>query len=83
MSAITLAEHKLLPDSLVRFGIKKLLKQRLQDEYANDPEQQNQHYQQLLENLRQSPIAIEKPVPPMPSITKSQRHFISLPWENI
>ena len=59
MSTITLAEHHLLPDSLVRFGIKKLLKQRLQDEYANDPEQQNQHYQQLLENLSQSPIAIE------------------------
>ena len=59
MSAITLAEHKLLPDSLVRFGIKKLLKQRLQDESANDPEQRNKRYQQLLENLRQSPIAIE------------------------
>ena len=59
MNAITLAEHKLLPDSLVRFGIKRLLKKRLQDEYANDPEQRNQRYQQLLENLRQSPIAIE------------------------
>ena len=44
MSAITLAEYKLLPDSLVRFGIKKLLKQRLQDEYANDPEHQRQRY---------------------------------------
>ncbi|MFI3221469.1 MAG: hypothetical protein QX191_00375, partial [Methylococcaceae bacterium] len=59
MSAITLAERNLLPDSLVRFGIKKLLKQRLQDEYANDPEHQSQRYQKLLENLRQSPIAIE------------------------
>ena len=45
MSTITLAEHSLLPDSLVRFGIKKLLKQRLQDEFANDAEQQNQRYQ--------------------------------------
>ena len=59
MSTITLAEHHLLPDSLVRFGIKKLLKQRLQDESANDPEQREKRYQQLLENLRQSPIAIE------------------------
>ena len=59
MDIITLAEHKLLPDGLVRFGIKKLLKQRLQDEYANDPEQRNQRYQQLQKNLRQSPIAIE------------------------
>jgi cyclopropane-fatty-acyl-phospholipid synthase len=59
MSAISLAEHQLLPDKLIRFGIKRLLKQRLQDEYANDPEQRNQRYQQLLETLRQSPIAIE------------------------
>lgn len=59
MSAITLAELNLLPDNLVRFGIRKLLKQRLQDEYVNDPEHQDQRYQELLENLRQSPIAIE------------------------
>ena len=59
MSTIILAEHHLLPDSLVRFGIKKLLKQRLQDESANDPEQREKRHQQLLENLRQSPIAIE------------------------
>lgn len=59
MSLISLAERKLLPDKLIRFGIKRLLKQRLHDEYANDPEQRNLRYQQLLENLRQSPIAIE------------------------
>jgi len=47
-----------LPDSLVRFGIKKLLKKRLQDESANDPEQKEKRYQRLLENLRQSAIAI-------------------------
>lgn len=59
MSAITLAEQGLLPDGLVRFGIRKLLKQRLQDEFANDVEQQNQRYRTLLEQLRHSPIAIE------------------------
>ncbi|MFA5920200.1 MAG: hypothetical protein WC856_02775 [Methylococcaceae bacterium] len=31
----------------------------MQHESANDPDQQNQRYQLLLENLRQSPIAIE------------------------
>ena len=46
-----MAEHKLLPDSVVRFGIKKLLKQRLQDESVDDPEQRDKRYQQLLENL--------------------------------
>ncbi|MEY3289874.1 MAG: hypothetical protein RLZZ419_2116, partial [Pseudomonadota bacterium] len=59
MSLISLAERKLLPDKLIRFGIKRLLKQRLHDEYANDSEQRNLRYQQLLQNLRQSPIAIE------------------------
>jgi cyclopropane-fatty-acyl-phospholipid synthase len=58
-SAITLAEHKLLPDFIIRFGIRNLLKQRLLDECANDIEQQNARQQMLLDNLRQSPIAIE------------------------
>jgi cyclopropane-fatty-acyl-phospholipid synthase len=58
-SAITLAEQKLLPDFMIRIGIRNLLKQRLLDECANDVEQQNSRMQKLLENLRQSPIAIE------------------------
>jgi cyclopropane-fatty-acyl-phospholipid synthase len=58
-SAITLAEQKLLPDFIVRYGIRKLLKQRLLDECANDVELQNTRQQKLLANLRQSPIAIE------------------------
>lgn len=58
-SAITLAEQKLLPDFIIRIGIRNLLKQRLLDECANDVEQQNSRMQKLLENLRQSPIAIE------------------------
>lgn len=59
MNAITLAERGLLPDSLIRFGIRRLLKKRLQREYAGDPEKRRQGYQTLLESLRQSPIAIE------------------------
>lgn len=59
MRLLTLAEQQLLPDGLVRFGIRQLLKQRLQDEFANDVEQQSQRYQTLLDSLRQSPIAIE------------------------
>jgi cyclopropane-fatty-acyl-phospholipid synthase len=58
-NAITLAEQKLLPDFIIRFGIRNLLKQRLLDECANDIEQQNTRQQKLLNNLRQSPIAIE------------------------
>lgn len=58
-SAITLAEQKLLPDFIVRYGIRNLLKQRLLDEYANDVERQNARQQKLLANLHHSPIAIE------------------------
>ena len=59
MQAITFAERKLLPDSLIRFGIRNLLKQRLLEEFAGDAEQQNVRYRALLSSLRQSPIAIE------------------------
>ncbi|MEQ1635504.1 MAG: cyclopropane-fatty-acyl-phospholipid synthase family protein [Methylococcales bacterium] len=59
MSLINLAERSVLPDILVRFGIRQLLKQRLKDEFAGDVEQQSQRYQALLDSLRQSPIAIE------------------------
>ena len=59
MHAITFAERKLLPDSLIRLGIRQLLKQRLQDEYADDAELQNSRYRALLHSLRSSPIAVE------------------------
>jgi len=56
---IELAEQGKLPDSLVRYGIRRLCKQRLKDELIDHPEQQQQRYQKLIEELRQSPIAIE------------------------
>jgi len=56
---IKLAEQGKLPDSLVRYGIRRLCKQRLKDELIDNPEQQQQRFQQLIETLRQSPIAIE------------------------
>lgn len=52
------AESGKLPDSLIRFGIRRLCRQRLINEYINDPEQQQARYQQLIEELRLSPIAI-------------------------
>ena len=59
MKIITLAEHNILPDRMVRFGIRQLLKQRLRDEHADDSERQNLRYRQLLDELRRSPIAID------------------------
>lgn len=56
---ISLAEHGKIPDFLVRFGIRQLCLKRLQQEHINNPELQQQRYQTLINELRQSPIAIE------------------------
>ncbi|MDM3869962.1 cyclopropane-fatty-acyl-phospholipid synthase family protein [Porticoccus sp. W117] len=59
MKIIDLAEKKLVPDSAIRMGIRKLLKQRLQDEFANNPELASAQKSELINQLRNSPIAIE------------------------
>ncbi len=56
---IDLAEHGKLPDFLIRYGIRRLCLRRLQQEHINQPEQQQERYQTLIDELRQSPIAIE------------------------
>lgn len=56
---ISLAEQGKLPDPLIRYGIRRLCKQRLKDELINQPEQQQRRFQSLIEELRLSPIAIE------------------------
>ena len=59
MGMIDLAEKKWFPDSLIRIGIRQLLKQRLKEEYASEPDKLTQRKQQCIEQLKQSPIAIE------------------------
>lgn len=54
----SLLERNLLPDSLIRFGIRRLLAQRLRDEDKGTPERQQAHFMQLVEQLRVSPIAV-------------------------
>lgn len=56
--AMRLLERDLLPDALVRFGIRRLLSQRLVEENRGSPEAQQRHLMQFIEKLRQSPIAI-------------------------
>jgi cyclopropane-fatty-acyl-phospholipid synthase len=53
-----LAERGLVPDGLLRLGIRRLCMQRLREEYAGGPDQHWQRYNQLLEELRHSPVAI-------------------------
>lgn len=59
MDMITLAERNMVPDRMIRFGIRRLLRQRLRDEQANDAGDRALRDQKLLDELRQSPIAIE------------------------
>jgi cyclopropane-fatty-acyl-phospholipid synthase len=53
-----LLERGLLPDFLVRFGIRRLLRARLSEEDRGGPEADQQHLMKLIARLRQSPIAI-------------------------
>jgi cyclopropane-fatty-acyl-phospholipid synthase len=56
--SLRLLERGLLPDFLVRFGIRRLLKARLAEEDRGSPEAQQQHLMKLISRLRQSPVAI-------------------------
>jgi cyclopropane-fatty-acyl-phospholipid synthase len=56
--ALALLERDLLPDPLIRFGIRRLLAQRLRDERKPDAEAQQAHLMQFVDRLRSSPVAI-------------------------
>ena len=52
-------ERGRLPDSLVRMGMRRLMKQRLRDEGIDDGEARSKRFNRLVDELRASPIAIE------------------------
>ena len=54
----SLLEKNKIPDLLIRIGIRKLLRRRLRDEKKDSPESQHQHLLQLVNELKNSPIAI-------------------------
>ncbi len=54
-----LLERDLVPDALIRRGIRRLLRARLAEEDRGDPEAQQAHLSALIGTLRASPIAIE------------------------
>jgi len=54
----TLIEKNTVPDLLLRKGIRKLLKQRLDDENKGDAEVQQAHLMSLIGQLKASPIAV-------------------------
>jgi cyclopropane-fatty-acyl-phospholipid synthase len=57
--ALSLLERDLLPDALIRFGIRRLLAERLREERKGDAAAQQAHFMQFVERLRTSPVAIE------------------------
>ena len=59
MSLIELAERGLVPDALLRMGIRRLCRQRLLDEGAQDCSKADLRFNRLIAELKESPIAIE------------------------
>ena len=56
-----LIERDLVPDWILRAGIRSLIAQRLRDEDKGDPERQQAHLMSHVEQLKASPIAIHTP----------------------
>lgn len=54
----SLLEKNILPDFILRAGIRRLLKQRLEEENRGGLEQDQAHFMQLIAELKNSPIAI-------------------------
>jgi len=54
-----LLERNILPDFLIRYGIRRLLAQRLRDENKGSLEATQRHAMELLQALRQGPIAVQ------------------------
>ena len=59
MLASTLLEKDLLPDTVIRQGIRRLLRQRLREEDKGGPVAQQEHLLRLIEDLRKNPIAVQ------------------------
>lgn len=54
-----LLEKDVLPDALVRAGIRHLLAERLRLESKGDPEAQQEHLSSFIQTLKASPIAVD------------------------
>ncbi|MFN8713799.1 MAG: SAM-dependent methyltransferase [Bacteroidota bacterium] len=59
MNIDSLLERNLLPDALIRAGIRRLLRQRLRDEKRSTPDEQYAYFMQQLEEFAKSPVAVE------------------------
>jgi len=58
----SLLEKNLIPDFLIRYGIRQNCRQRLRDEKADDFEKQHEKLMAFVEELKHSPVAVETKV---------------------
>ena len=65
-----LLEKNVLPDPLIRAGIRRMLAGKIREETKTNIEEQKAALLAHVEELKQSPIAIETLAPPMSSITR-------------
>ena len=55
----TLLEKDLVPDFLIRIGIRTICEQRLKEENVGDVARQHEKFMDFMSLLKQSPIAVE------------------------
>ena len=58
MNIDNLLTKNIIPDPLIRYGIRNLLKQRLNSERKNNAEEQQKHFMELVNYLNENPIAV-------------------------
>jgi len=63
ISLVDLSDRGILPDRLIRFGIRRLDKKRLQAEGRRNIEDQGKALMEFIETMRKSPIAIQPEKP--------------------
>jgi cyclopropane-fatty-acyl-phospholipid synthase len=56
---IAVLDRGLVPDFLIRLGIRRLLQERLREEDQGSPERQQAHLMRLIAQLKMGPVAIE------------------------
>ena len=54
-----LLERDLIPDHIIRIGIRRLLVQRLREEDKCSPQRQQEHLMRFIDQLRRGPVAVE------------------------
>lgn len=68
--AIELTEQGLVPDQLIRHGIRRLLKQRLNEIHADDAERCNREKMAFIQSMHQADVA------PLPELANQQHYEV-------